>query len=55
MGQRDSQGFGSDGIDMKTAMGIAMDLGLAGEEEGEELLSMGDDLMVCSSNIPERH
>ncbi len=31
---------------MKTAMGIAMDMGLAGEEEGEDLLTMGDEQMV---------
>ena len=46
LGQRDSQGFGSEGIDMKTAMGMAMELGLAGEEEGEDLMTMSDDQMV---------
>ena len=44
---RESLGFGSDGIDMKMAMGMAMDMGLAGEDEGEEMLSMSDDQMVC--------
>ena len=47
LGQRESMGYGSDGIDMKLAMGMAMDMGLAGEDEGEELLTMSDEQMVC--------
>lgn len=45
LSQRDSA-FG-DGIDMQRAMGMAVDMGLAAEEEGEELMSMSDDQMVC--------
>jgi hypothetical protein len=44
LSQRDSA-FG-DGIDMQRAMGMAVDMGLAAEEEGEELMSMTDDQMV---------
>lgn len=33
-------------MDMKMAMGMAVDLGLTGEEEGEEMMSMTDDQMV---------
>ena len=44
LSQRDSA-FG-DGIDMQRAMGMAVDMGLAAEEEGEELISMTDDQMV---------
>jgi hypothetical protein len=43
---RDSA-FG-DGIDMQRAMGMAMDMGLTQEEEGEELMSMTNDQMVSS-------
>ena len=39
-------GFGSGEMDMKMAMGMAVDLGLTGEEEGEEMMSMSDDQMV---------
>jgi hypothetical protein len=39
-------GFASEGMDMKMAMGMAMDMGLTGEEEGEEMLTMTDDQMV---------
>jgi hypothetical protein len=46
LSQRDSA-FG-DGIDMQRAMGMAVDMGLAAEEEGEELMSMTDDQMVGS-------
>jgi len=47
LSQRDSA-FG-DGIDMQRAMGMAVDMGLAAEEEGEELMSMTDDQMVSTS------
>jgi len=47
LSQRDSA-FG-DGIDMQRAMGMAVDMGLAAEEEGEELMSMTDDQMVGRS------
>lgn len=46
MAHRDSS-FG-DGIDMQRAMGMAIDMGLAAEEEGEEMVSLSDDQMVCS-------
>jgi len=47
LGGRDSLGgFGSGEMDMKMAMGMAVDLGLTGEEEGEEMMSMTDDQMV---------
>jgi hypothetical protein len=36
-------------MDMKMAMGMAVDLGLTGEEEGEEMMSMSDDQMVGRS------
>lgn len=39
-------GFGSEAIDMKMAMGMAMDMGLTGEEEGEEMQNMSDEQMV---------
>lgn len=44
MTHRDSS-FG-DGIDMQRAMGMAIDMGLAAEEEGEEMVSLTDDQMV---------
>ena len=44
---RDSLGgFGSGEMDMKLAMGMAVDLGLTGEDEGDELMTMTDDQMV---------
>ncbi|ORY28129.1 hypothetical protein BCR39DRAFT_535565 [Naematelia encephala] len=51
IGSRDSEGFGEGGMDMKLAMGMAMDMGLAGEEDGEELLTMNDDAMLESIAI----
>ncbi len=39
-------GFGSGEMDMKLAMGMAVDLGLTGEDEGDELMTMTDDQMV---------
>jgi hypothetical protein len=48
LGQRGDSvpgGFG-EGIDLQRAMGMAMDMGLAGEEEGEDMQSMNDDQMV---------
>lgn len=53
LGQRDNGpgGFG-EGLDMQRAMGMAMDMGLAGEEEGEDMQSMNDEQMVrCLSHI----
>lgn len=47
MTHRDSS-FG-DGIDMQRAMGMAMDMGLTAEEEGEEMMSMDENQMVCLS------
>lgn len=50
LGSRDSLGgFASEGMDMKMAMGMAMDMGLTGEEEGEEMLTMTDDQMVSEA------
>lgn len=47
LGQRDSvAGFGSGEMDLKLAMHMAADLGLTGEDEGDELLTMTDDQMV---------
>ena len=52
MGSRDDlDQFGSNEMDMKMAMGMAVDLGLAGEEEGEEMLTMTDDQMLESIAI----
>lgn len=47
MAHRDSS-FG-DGIDMQRAMGMAMEMGLTAEEEGEEMMTMSDEQMVCRS------
>ncbi|KAL0245823.1 hypothetical protein I308_104959 [Cryptococcus tetragattii IND107] len=44
-------GFGSEAIDMKMAMGMAMDMGLTGEEEGEEMQNMSDEQMLESIAI----
>ncbi|KAL1409982.1 hypothetical protein Q8F55_003982 [Vanrija albida] len=49
--QRDSMTLGTDGLDMRMAMGMAMDLGLAEEEEDEHLLTMSDDQMLESIAI----
>lgn len=47
LGSRESLGgFGSGEMDMKMAMGMAVDLGLTGEEEGEEMMTMTDEQMV---------
>ena len=47
LGQRESLGaFGSGEMDMKLAMGMAVDLGLAGDDDGEEMMTMTDDQMV---------
>jgi len=47
LGSRESLGgFGSGEMDMKMAMGMAVDLGLTGEEEGEEMMTMSDEQMV---------
>lgn len=35
------------GLDLKTAMGMALDMGMANEDEGEEILSMSNEAMVC--------
>ncbi|WRT70381.1 uncharacterized protein IL334_007379 [Kwoniella shivajii] len=43
--------FGSEAMDMKMAMGMAMDMGLTGEEEGEEMQNMTDDQMLESIAI----
>nr|ODN94138.1 hypothetical protein L203_00314 [Cryptococcus depauperatus CBS 7841] len=43
--------FGSEAMDIKMAMGMAMDMGLTGEEEGEEIQSMSDDQMLESIAI----
>ncbi|WWC91554.1 uncharacterized protein L201_006500 [Kwoniella dendrophila CBS 6074] len=43
--------FGSEAMDMKMAMGMAMDMGLTGEEEGEEMQNMTDDQMLESVAI----
>ena len=51
LGQRDSLGFGADGMDLKLAMGMAMDIGLGGEEDGEELMGMSEDSMVCYHQV----
>ncbi len=37
---------------MKMAMGMAMDMGLAGEDEGEDLSTMSDELMVRRQPTP---
>jgi hypothetical protein len=51
-GSRDSVGpVGSDAMDMRMAMGMAMDMGLAGEEEAEDLLSMTDEQMVSMRTV----
>ncbi|WVR00341.1 hypothetical protein IAU59_007484 [Kwoniella sp. CBS 9459] len=52
LGVRESLGgFGSEAMDMKMAMGMAMDMGLTGEEEGEEMQTMSDDQMLESIAI----
>ncbi|WWC64414.1 uncharacterized protein I303_107024 [Kwoniella dejecticola CBS 10117] len=52
LGARESLStFGSEAMDMKMAMGMAMDMGLTGEEEGEELQTMTDDQMLESIAI----
>ncbi|WVQ84868.1 hypothetical protein IAT38_007031 [Cryptococcus sp. DSM 104549] len=46
---RDSiTGFGSEAMDIKMAMGMAMDMGLTGEEEGEELQTVTEEQMLES-------
>jgi len=35
------------GLDLKTAMGMALDMGMANEDEGEEILTMSNEAMVC--------
>lgn len=46
MSQRDHLGvFGSG----EMAMGMAVDLGLAGEDEGDEMITMSDDQQVSDS------
>jgi len=42
-------------MDMKMAMGMAVDLGLTGEEEGEEMMSMSDDQMVSRGEERSLH
>jgi hypothetical protein len=45
--QRDSMGgLGADAMDMRMAMGMAMDLGLAEEDDDEQILTMTDEHMV---------
>ncbi|WVW85987.1 hypothetical protein I302_108025 [Kwoniella bestiolae CBS 10118] len=52
LGARESLStFGSEAMDMKMAMGMAMDMGLTGEEEGEEMQTMSDDQMLESVAI----
>ncbi|WWC71854.1 uncharacterized protein I206_105813 [Kwoniella pini CBS 10737] len=52
LGARESLStFGSEAMDMKMAMGMAMDMGLTGEEEGEEMQTMTDDQMLESIAI----
>ncbi|KAK4684756.1 hypothetical protein P7C73_g5413, partial [Tremellales sp. Uapishka_1] len=52
LGQRDSMGaLGAETMDMRMAMGMAMDMGLAGEDEGEDLLNMSDEQMLESIAI----
>ncbi|WWD19502.1 hypothetical protein CI109_103963 [Kwoniella shandongensis] len=52
LGTRESiGGFGSEAMDMKMAMGMAMDMGLTGEEEGEEMQTMSDEQMLESIAI----
>ena len=53
LGQRDSLGFGADGMDIKMAMGMAMDMGLGGDEDGEDLMGMSEDSMVCHHSVGE--
>lgn len=36
------------GLDLKTAMGMALDMGMANEDEGEEILTMSNEAMVCN-------
>ena len=49
-GQRDHLPFSPDGLDMKMAMGMAVDMGLAGEDEEGDLLIMNDEQMVSYSS-----
>ncbi|WWC94699.1 hypothetical protein V866_001547 [Kwoniella sp. B9012] len=52
LGARESLStFGSEAMDMKMAMGMAMDMGLTGEEEGEEMQTLSDDQMLESIAI----
>ncbi|KAK8853088.1 hypothetical protein IAR55_003789 [Kwoniella newhampshirensis] len=52
LGTRESiGGFGSEAMDMKMAMGMAMDMGLTGEEEGEEMQTMSEEQMLESIAI----
>lgn len=45
--QRDSMGgLGADAMDMRMAMGMAMDLGLAEEDDDDQMLTMNDEQMV---------
>ena len=53
---RDSIGtFNTSEIDMKLAMNMAVDLGLANEDEGDEMMTMTDEQMVSLSLRPAPH